>query len=216
MKGFDYRLYLVTDQQACLGKDFFEVVRAAVKGGVDLVQIREKGLPDKEFLTKTLRLKEMLDQYQVPLMVNDALGVAMQTNTAGIHVGNTDLSPVMIKESWPTVGILGYSLEDITQLYTPNAAIADYIALSPVFSTTTKTDTLTEWGLEGIRLVKSLTDKPLVAIGHIDASNAASVLRAGASCLAVVSAICSAKDPEKAAALIRNEIENSIHRHDAI
>lgn len=216
MRGFEYKLYLVTDQQACQGKDFFEVVKAAVKGGVDLVQIREKGLPEKEFLIKTLRLKELLDQYQVPLIVNDALKVAIKANTAGIHVGNTDLPPVMIREAWPEVGILGYSLEDITQLYTPNASLADYIALSPVFSTPTKTDTITEWGLEGIRLVKSFTTKPLVAIGHIDASNAASVVRAGASCLAVVSAICSAKDPEKAAALIRNEIEIHTNKDDQV
>lgn len=207
MQGFNYKLYLVTDQQACLGKDFFEVVKAAVKGGVDVVQIREKGLPEKEFLSKTLRLKELLDQYQIPLIVNDILPVAMQAQTKGIHVGNSDLSPVEIKKVWPDLGILGYSLEELAQLYTPNAREADYIALSPIFSTSTKTNTITEWGLEGIRVVRSLTTKPLVAIGHIDASNAAAILNAGANCLAVVSAICSAKDPEKAAANIRNEIE---------
>lgn len=209
MSEFNYKLYLVTDQQACLQKDFFKTVAAAVKGGVDIVQIREKNLGEKEFLQKTLQLKELLDTYGVPLIVNDALPVAIQSSAAGIHVGNSDLSPVRIKAQWPDAGILGYSLEHIDQLQTPDAAIADYIALSPVFATSTKKDTVIEWGLEGVKLVRSLTAKPLVAIGNVHAGNAADLIKAGADCLAVVSAILSADDPEKAAAMIRNEIEKA-------
>lgn len=207
MSPFNYKLYLVTDQQACLHQDFYDVVEAAVKGGVDIVQIREKELDEKEFLYKTLKLKELLDKYGVPLIVNDSLAVAMQSNTAGIHVGNSDLSPVLVKAQWPNAGIIGYSLEHLDQLKTVNAAISDYVALSPVFSSVTKTDTATEWGLEGVKLVRSTTKKPLVAIGNIHQGNAAALIKAGANCLAVISAICSAPDPEKAAALIRNEIE---------
>ena len=210
MLPFNYKLYLVTNQRACLQKDFFEVIRAAVKGGVDIVQIREKELGEKEFLLKTLKLKELLDKYNVPLVVNDSLAIAMQSRAAGIHVGNSDLSPALVTAKWPDAGILGYSLEHLDQLKTTDAAVSNYIALSPVFATTTKTDTLTEWGLDGVRLVRSLTDKPLVAIGNVHAGNAADIISAGANCLAVISAICSADDPEKAAALIRNEIEKAI------
>lgn len=207
---FNYKLYLVTDQQACQQKDFFKVVEAALKGGVDLVQIREKELTEPEFYHKTLLLKELLDKYNVPLMVNDSISVAIQAQVAGIHVGNSDISPVNIRQFWSGCEILGYSLETLDQLKSDNAAIADYIALSPVFSTTTKTDTITEWGLEGIRQVRSMTHKPLVAIGHIDKLNAKEIITAGANCLAVVSAICGAADPEKAAAEIRNEIEKAL------
>lgn len=206
---FNYKLYLVTDQAACLQQDFFKVVEAAVKGGVDIVQIREKELNEKEFLLKTLKLKELLDKYNVPLIVNDSLDVAMQSRAAGIHVGNSDLSPVLVKTQWPDAGILGYSLEHIDQLNTSNAAVADYIALSPVFATNTKKDTIIEWGLEGVRQVRSLTGQPLVAIGNVYAGNAGSLISAGIDCLAVVSAICSAEDPERAAAAIRNEIEKA-------
>jgi len=209
MPAFNHKLYLVTDQQACLGRDFFKVVESAVKGGVDIVQIREKELHEKDFLKKTLQLKELLDKYNVPLIVNDVLSVAMHGRTAGIHVGNSDLSPVMIRMQWPE-SVLGYSLEHLDQLSTSNAMVADYIALSPVFATATKQDTVIEWGLEGIRQVRSLTKYPLVAIGNVHAGNAAAIINAGANCLAVVSAICSAEDPEKAAATIRNEIEKSI------
>lgn len=206
---FNYKLYLVTDQPACLQQDFFKVVEAAVKGGVDIVQIREKDLPEKEFLQKTLKLKELLDKYGVPLIVNDSLDIAMQSRAAGIHVGNSDLSPVLVKTQWPDAGILGYSLEHLDQLNTANAAVADYIALSPVFATATKKDTVTEWGLEGVRQVRSVTGQPLVAIGNVHAGNAGSLISAGINCLAVVSAICSAEDPERAAAAIRNEIEKA-------
>ncbi|SEA47679.1 thiamine phosphate synthase [Pedobacter hartonius] len=209
MPAFNHKLYLVTDQQACLGKDFFKVVESAVKGGVDIVQIREKELQEKDFLKKTLQLKELLDKYNVPLIVNDVLSVAMHGRTAGIHVGNSDLSPVMIRMQWPE-SVLGYSLEHLDQLSTSNAMVADYIALSPVFATPTKQDTIIEWGLDGIIKVRSLTKYPLVAIGNVHAANAAAIIHAGANCLAVVSAICSADDPEKAAAVIRNEIEKSI------
>lgn len=207
MALFNYKLYLVTDQQACLQQDFFKVIEAAVKGGVDIVQIREKELNEQDFLQKTLKLKELLDKYGIPLIVNDSLNVAMQSQAAGIHVGNSDLSPVLVKTQWPDSGILGYSLEHIDQLNTANAAISDYIALSPVFATATKKDTITEWGLEGVRQVRSLTDQPLVAIGNVHAGNAGALISAGINCLAVVSAICSAADPERAAAAIRNEIE---------
>ena len=207
MQRFDFSLYLVTDQQACKGRDLFAVVASAVEGGVDIVQIREKQLPEKDFLYKALKLKEVLDRCGVPLIVNDNLHVAMQCNAAGIHVGNNDISATSIKSTWPDCKIIGCSLEFEDQLQNRDTHVADYLALSPVFATPTKRDTITVWGLDGLKRIRSLTKKPLVAIGNIDASNAAAVMRSGADCLAVVSAICSADHPAKAAAAIRNEIE---------
>jgi thiamine-phosphate pyrophosphorylase len=210
MKSFPYRLYLVTDESACLGRNLLKVVEAAVQGGVDLVQIREKQLPEEDFLRKTRQLKELLDRYGVPLIVNDNLPVAKQSQAAGIHVGNKDLPPAQILQQWSDCGIVGYSLEDAAHLQSDRAALADYLALSPVFSTPTKTDTVTEWGLEGLSRIRTLTDKPLVAIGRVSATNAADLINAGADCLAVVSAICSAPDPAKAAEVIRNKIERAL------
>jgi thiamine-phosphate pyrophosphorylase len=207
---FPYRLYLVTDQAACLGRDLVDVVEAAVKGGVDLVQIREKKLNDVEFLAKARRLKDMLDTYQVPLIVNDNLSVAMACGASGIHVGNSDVSPLAVREQWPACTQLGYSLEYDEQLQHKAAEVSDYLALSPVFATPTKLDTTTVWALEGLRAMRSRTQKPLVAIGGIKKENAFEVIRAGADCLAIVSAICSAPDPARAAEAIRNEIEKAL------
>lgn len=209
MMPFSYRLYLVTDVQACLGRDLFWVVEEAVKGGVDVVQLREKELDTPAFIQKAERLKVLLDKYHVPLIINDNLQVAMVVNAWGIHVGNSDQSPVTVRASWGAQAAIGYSIEYEAQLNTANAAVSDYLALSPVFATPTKTDTVTEWGLEGIAHIRKQTHKPLVAIGNISAANAGSIIRAGADCLAVVSAICSAAHPAYAAEQIRKEIERA-------
>ncbi|RFM34115.1 thiamine phosphate synthase [Chitinophaga silvisoli] len=207
---FNRRLYLVISEDACKGRDLVSVATAAVKGGVDVIQLREKHLDNPAFLERALRLKEALVPFRVPLVINDNLWVAQQCCATGIHVGNSDLPPLDIRAQWPSCGILGYSIEYEKQLCTADAAAADYLALSPVFATATKTDTVTEWKLEGIRKIRAMTDKPLVAIGAIHEGNAAGVIRAGADCLAIVSAICAAPDPEKAAAAIRLQIEKAL------
>jgi len=209
-EAFPYRLYLVTDEKACLGRDLIKITEAAVKGGVDLVQLREKDLSQKDFVEKASRLKQMLDRYNVPLIVNDNLKVAQACRAAGIHVGNADMSPVDIRKEWPEHHMIGYSIEEESQVTSAAANQADYLGISPVFATPTKTDTITEWGLEGIRKIRSLTAKPLVAIGGIKSENAFAVMTAGADCLAVVSAICSAADPARAAEAIRMEIEKAL------
>lgn len=207
--AFPYSLYLVTDEAACRGRDVMEVTEAAVKGGVDLVQLREKHLTDEAFLTRALRMKDMLDRYDVPLVINDNLAIAQACRAAGLHVGNTDIPPRTVRARWPACTVLGYSIEYEKQLQNEDAKCSDYLALSPVFATPTKTNTVTEWGLDGLRKVRALTSTPLVAIGGINLHNAGEVLRAGADCLAVVSAICSADDPARAAEMLRNEIEKS-------
>lgn len=209
MIPFDYRLYLVTDEKACLGRDLLWVAEEALKGGVDVVQLREKGLDTVAFTRRALQLKNITDKYGVPLIINDDLEVAIAVEAAGIHVGNNDTPPVAIRHRWAK-GVIGYSIEYEQQLQTAQEAVCDYLALSPVFSTPTKTDTVTEWGLEGVARVRQLTAKPLVAIGNIGFANAGSIITAGADCLAVVSAICSATHPGRAAEQLRAAIEQAI------
>ncbi|MBD8490292.1 thiamine phosphate synthase [Echinicola sp. CAU 1574] len=201
---------MVTDQKACLGRDFFWVLEEAIKGGVDLVQIREKELFERDFITKAQRAKEICAKYNVPLIVNDSLSVAKAVNANGVHIGQSDSSMDIAKELLGENFPVGLSIEKLHQLESSGASKAWYYGVSPVFSTPTKTDTITEWGLEGIQSIKRITNKPLVAIGNIKIDNAKQVIEAGADCLAVVSAICSAESPEEAAASIRNEIEKAI------
>lgn len=207
---FPFRLYLVVSSESTLGRPLEQLVVQAVMGGVDLVQLREKGIPTPLFLERALRLREVLDRYGVPLIINDNLEVAMAVQAHGIHVGNSDVAPSYIKAKWPECKGLGRSVEYLGQLRDKETQLADCLGISPVFRTPTKTDTITEWGLHGLAKIRGMTDKPLVAIGNMNATNAQEVIRAGADCLAVVSAICHAPDPQRAAFGIREQIEKAL------
>jgi thiamine-phosphate pyrophosphorylase len=207
---FPYKLYLVISEDACKGRSLYDVAEMAVRGGVDIVQLREKFDNTEAFLQKAISLQEVLSKYNVPLIINDNLEVARRSHAYGIHVGNSDLPPTVIRGTWPECQCLGYSIEYLKQLVNKETHTSDYLGISPIFDTLTKQDTVTQWGLAGLRQIRGITDKPLVAIGNMNAQNAYDVIKAGADCLAVVSAICAAADPEKAASEIRNNIERAL------
>lgn len=207
---FPYRLYLVISQESCSNKNLVKVAEEAILGGVDIIQLREKNISNELFLEKALQLQECLSKYNVPLIINDNLNVAIASDAFGIHVGNNDISPKEIREQWTDCQSLGYSIEYLEQLENESTSLSDCLGISPVFQTHTKTDTVTEWGLNGIKTIRSKTEKPLIAIGNMNISNAAEVIKAGADCIAVVSAICGSDNPQKSAYEIRNEIEKSL------
>lgn len=208
--AFPYRLYLVISEADCRNSNYLQVAEQAIKGGVDIIQLREKGLSTAQYTAKAIRLKEITDKYNIPLIINDSLETAMSINAFGIHVGNNDKTPTEIRNVWKGCQSLGYSIEYIGQLQNKETLTADCLGISPVFNTATKKDTIVEWGLDGIATIRSLTNKPLIAIGNINLDNAEAVIKAGADCLAVVSAICSAPDPEKAACELKNTILKSL------
>lgn len=204
---FPYLLYLVISERDCKGRDLIKVAEQAILGGVDIIQLREKNSPAESFLKKAQQLREITDKCKVPLIINDNLQIAIEINAAGIHVGNSDMPPVLIREHWKEEKkLIGYSIEHLDQLNNKQTDISDYLGISPVFKTPTKTDTVTEWGLEGIRAIRALTQKPLIAIGNIHLKNAKAVLNAGADCIAVVSEICGADNPQQAAYELKNEL----------
>nr|MBI1230034.1 thiamine phosphate synthase [Cytophagales bacterium] len=198
-EGFPYKLYLVTDEAACLGRNFFWVLEEALKGGVDLVQLREKNLPVPEFLEKAKRCMDICCTYGVPLIINDVLDVATISGAHGLHLGQNDLSVAMAKAKLGEAFPVGLSIDRRSDLLLPDAMLAWYYGVSPIFSTPTKLDTVSEWGLEGLAWLRAETSKPLVAIGNIRQDNAAAVIEHGADCLAVVTAICGAARPAHAA-----------------
>ncbi|MDM1556933.1 MULTISPECIES: thiamine phosphate synthase [Chryseobacterium] len=204
---FPYSLYLVISEADCMGKNFLEVAEQAILGGVDIIQLREKKDSTEVFLQKAIQLIEITNKYGIPLIINDNITVAEKVHSAGIHVGNSDATPQDLRQR-PLIRnkMIGYSIEYLAQLNNEQTTVADYLGISPVFKTKTKTDTIAEWGLEGITQIRQLTEKPLVAIGNIHLDNARAVINAGADCLAVVSAICSADDPQKAAYELKNEM----------
>lgn len=208
---FPYRLYLVTDEAACLGRDFFWVLEESLKGGVELVQLREKNMGRQAFIEKALRTKEVCEKYGVPLIINDAVDVARSVGAYGLHLGQQDLSIDLAKQRLGDDIPIGLSLDRKDDLFQSSADAAWYFGVSPIYPTPTKLDTYDAWGLDGLRWLRDHTTKPLVAIGHIKTSNAATVMAHGADCLAVVSGICSADSPAKAAEAFVREIENGFN-----
>ena len=212
---FDYSLYLVTDRTLSLGRSTVEVVRAAIRGGVSCVQLREKGCSTREFMDEARLLKALLAGTGVPLFINDRLDVALAVGADGVHLGQNDLP---IADARRLVGnrmIIGISAESVADAVRAEAEGADYIGASPVFTTPTKTDTASPLGLDGLRAIRRAVQLPLVAIGGINADNAAQVLRAGADGLAVVSAIVSAPCPRTAAAGLRQRIQSTHNEEPA-
>ena len=203
---FDYSLYLVTDRRLSLGRSTVEVVAAAVSGGVTCVQLREKHCSTREFLEEARRVRELLVGTGVPLIINDRLDVALAVAADGVHLGQNDMH---ISDARRLVGerlVIGISAESVADAIRAEAEGADYIGVSPVFTTPTKMDTAPPLGLEGLREIRRAVSLPLVAIGSIRHDNASEVLRAGADGLAVVSAIVSAPCPRTAAAALRQQI----------
>ncbi|MDD5474988.1 MAG: thiamine phosphate synthase [Syntrophales bacterium] len=200
-------VYLVTDRDLCFGRSLEDVVLKAVRGGVSCVQLREKTLSTKEFLSEAIAVKELLGNFPVPLIINDRVDVALACGADGVHIGRDDMPYAAARGLMGPRAIIGVSVETWDDVMFFQDLDVSYIAASPVFATPTKTDTGKPWGLEGLRAIKSFSRHPIVAIGGINESNARKVLEAGADSLAVVSWICSADNPEMAARQLKNIIE---------
>jgi len=193
-----WRLHLVTDRLACGVRGVEAVVQAAVQGGVSCVQLREKTLDTRAFVALARALRAHLAPLRIPLLINDRVDVALASGADGVHVGQSDMRPDDVRRLMPQA-LLGLSIENEEQLRDAEQWPVDYYGLSPVFATPTKADAAAELGLHGVRRLRALTLRPLVAIGGIDEQNAAAVMAAGADGLAVVRTLCGAPDPARAA-----------------
>lgn len=198
-KPVDYGLYLVTDRGLSRGRSTIEVVALAVRGGVTVVQLREKEAETRDFVKEALAVRRLLKDRGFPLIVNDRIDVALAVCANGVHLGKKDMPIDMARKILGPDKIIGISAESVADAVAAEMAGADYLGVSPIYATPTKTDTAAALGLEGLRQIREAVDLPLVAIGGLNTSNAGEAIRHGADGVAVVSAIVSADDPEKAA-----------------
>ena len=199
----DLSLYLVTDRGLSLGRTTVDIVRAAVAGGVTCVQLREKECSTRQFVAEARAVRELLAGTGVPLIINDRIDVALAVGASGVHLGQTDMHIADARRVVGSSMLIGISAECVEDAVRAQAEGADYIGISPVFATPTKTDTAPALGLHGIALIRAAVSLPLVGIGGVKPGNAADVLRAGCDGVAVVSAIVSAPDPQQAAAELK-------------
>lgn len=196
-------VYLVTDRASLSGISLDDVILLAVKGGATMVQLREKDVSTLFFIEEARRILKILAPYTVPLIINDRVDVALAVGADGVHLGQEDMPYPLARKLLGPGAIIGLSVESLEQVEAAEDMDVAYLGVSAIFATPTKTDTRHHWGLDGLRNVRAMSHHPLVAIGGINASNAAEVMQAGADSLAVVSAICSAPDPQKATEHLR-------------
>jgi thiamine-phosphate pyrophosphorylase len=188
---------LVTDDQQDLETLKF-VVEKAVAGGVTMVQVREKHGDVRAFIERAEAVKSVLVGTGVPLIINDRVDVALAVDADGLHLGQSDMPAALARKLIGSDKILGLSIETEQQLQEADDLPIDYIGLSALFETQTKTNLKKYWGYEGIKLALETTKLPIVGIGGINESNIPQLVETGIHGLALVSAICHAEDPKKA------------------
>jgi thiamine-phosphate pyrophosphorylase len=184
------RVYPLTDVQLS-GLSHAEQVRLLTLGGASLIQLREKGMPALEFYEQARTAKRSA----VQLIINDRVDIALAAGADGVHLGQDDLPPEAARKLLGPRAIIGYSTHNVDQAISATKLPIDYLAIGPIFSTTTKSDTAPVLGLEGLRAVRrAIGEFPLVAIGGITVGNARAVIAAGADSVAVISALLSGAD----------------------
>lgn len=198
-------LYLVTDRSLSFGRPLLDIVCAAIQGGVTMVQLREKECDTREFIELGRAVHDLTSTAGIPLIINDRADIAQAIGAEGLHIGQHDMNYADARRLLGPEAIIGLSVENDEQAREClSFSGLDYIGVSPVFATPTKTDTAPALGLDGIRRLRNIVgeDLPMVAIGGINLSNIQDIIHAGADGVAVVSAICSAPSPADAGATL--------------
>ncbi len=192
---FDYiDLYPVTCSELSLGRSNLEVVRDLIKGGVKIIQYREKKLSKKELFKESLLLRELTSAHNVLLIINDHIDIAIAVNADGVHLGQEDLP---CREARKILGydkIIGISTHNEKEALCAQYDGATYINIGPIFATNTKENQILPLGLKKIQDIKKNINIPFTVMGGINESNIKEVLVAGASKIAVVSALVSKED----------------------
>ncbi|HVI87241.1 MAG TPA: thiamine phosphate synthase [Dongiaceae bacterium] len=207
--GIDLSLYFVTDRALCGPRGLIATVRAALQGGITALQYRAKHATLREALAEASILAAMAHEYGVPFIINDRLDLALATEADGLHVGQSDMPVALVRRLLGPDKILGLSITHQRDIDDMEAEMIDYVGLGPVFATATKADAPAPLGLDQFRRLRAAIDLPVVAIGGIDAAQAGEVIAAGADGIAVVSAICTADDPQAASRNLLDRIEQA-------
>lgn len=200
------RVYPLTDVQLS-GLSHSEQVELLSSGGASLIQLREKRMPALDFYEQAKAALAVAERRGVKLIINDRVDVALALGAHGVHLGQDDLPPEAARKLLGAAAILGYSTHNVDQALEAVKLPIDYLAIGPIFPTTSKTDTFPVIGLEGLGAVRrAIGEFPLVAIGGITNANARDAIEAGADSVAVISALLA--DPNRITETTRSLIQS--------
>lgn len=194
----DYTLYLCTDRELMSTETLEEAVERAIKGGCTVIQLREKDCTSQEFYETTKRIYEITKKFNVPLIINDRVDIALAVNADGVHVGQSDLPAAVVRSIIGEDKIVGVSATNLSEAKQAVLDGADYLGVGAMYQTDTKTDAQTVT-MEELKAIRSAVDVPVVVIGGINQKTLDNFKGMGIDGLAVVSAVIAADNIEQAA-----------------
>ncbi len=206
-KRFDLSVYIITDQQTIGDRSLFDVVRAAIRGGATLVQLRDKHASDSDMIAVGKQLHQITQAANIPLIVNDRLDVALALDAEGLHIGQGDMAAAVARRLIGPNRILGVSAATIAEAQCAEYDGADYLGVGDVYGTLSKPDADIPIGIDGLRAVIQAVALPVVAIGGITLEHTPDIIRAGAEGVAVISAVVGAANAEIAARRLRTIVD---------
>lgn len=192
--AIDYSLYLVTDRELLGDKDLVPTIEEAIKGGVTVVQVREKELSTLQFFRVATLIKSITQKYNIPFIVNDRADIALAVDADGLHIGQEDLPLAVARKLLGSNKIIGVSVATLEEALLAQQEGADYLGIGAIFPTKTKSDA-TSVSLAELKRIKDNVSIPVVAIGGINKNNIKKVMATGVDGAAVVSAIIACSNP---------------------
>ena len=205
----DLLLYAITDRGNLDKKVFFEKIEEALQGGVTILQLREKELAEDSFINEAIEVKNICRKHGVPLIINDNVNVALKSGADGVHVGIEDMPIDEIRRTVPDSFIIGATCKTVEQAQSAERLGADYMGVGAVFPSPTKKNAV-RITREQLKEICASVSIPAVAIGGISLENVDELKGGGMSGIAVVSAVFSADDIQKAASLLKEKSKSLI------
>ena len=207
MKNFDLSLYLVTNRDKLTDEEFFKKVEESLNGGVSLVQLREKTAPAREVIEIAKKLKELCHSYNVPLLVDDRVDIALAADLDGVHLGNEDMDVADARRILGTDKIVGSTAKNLDWAIAEEKKGADYLGVGAIFETKTHVKT-TRTSVETLKEINDNIKIPTVAIGGLNYDNIDILKGSKAKGVSVVRAIMDSKNPYKDAKNLREKVMN--------
>ena len=199
-------LYIITDENVGFRKTHAEIAKLAIAGGADAIQLRDKSCSSRELLRIGRTVREITHRNSTLLIVNDRLDVALACGADGVHLGQSDMRTDVARQLAPPGFLIGVSVRNVDEACRAELEGADYVALSPIFSSVSKPDAGPGHGLEMLREIQRNVSVPVIAIGGINSGNVRDVIAAGAAGVAVISAVVGTADINAAARDLKNMI----------
>lgn len=207
----DLTLYLVTDSRCREDEAFYETIESACKGGITVLQLREKEMSGRVLLERARKVKRITDRYKIPLIIDDRLDIAMAVDAAGVHLGQEDLPVSVARKLLGPTKIIGATTKTVEQAQKAMEEGADYLGVGAIYPTTTKVKTVIT-KVSTLNEICQTTSIPVIAIGGLNESNCEVLRESPIQGIAVVSAIMKAENPEEATRNLKNKVQQLLER----